>query len=655
MQKKILLPAFWVIALISVFTLSSSFSDKSLHFFGIAGEREQTINFQYPVEVVQSFVVEGKEVKQGQDILEVRRPELVAELSSLGQEIRKHQLQKQESENSINSQLANLKAKKHAVTADMDYQINSLKLRLKINSDMIHSISGSGRKKAVVRSTELNDLKRKRYFSAQAIQAEIDGLTQQLNASNRPIDEQINTLHTRKEELRRQSVSLKVKAQFNGRIGSVNFKAGELVSPFQAIMSVHSSIPRYIKGYINENILNDVQVGQTVWVSSIAFNKEESQLAGVVESLGNRIIEYPERLKKHPLVQAWGREVIVRLNNLDHALLFGEKVQVLLETPEHSSQAGLIINEARASYEDVFDNQPTAQPIKYKNTKKTTKKIEASGIVWNPKAEHYLLLSDETSKAQENIFIMNEEGLISEKLSMLKGKQHKIDDLESISMEDDVFYILSSLSHNKKDKLKTKRKKIVRFKYQKKHISEQQEINLYEVLIAIKDAPGTDKRLALFITQAIENHSMDIESHFVKNNVLYLGFKSPYANGQETLIVRLHDVKAMFEGNTPQADIWKSIALLDPETGDPMKLSDMLMVDDQLFLLSISRSSVQKSVLWRYQNEHNRLENITQFPGLKAEGISYRQDQSLFMVVFDEGKKKPSKYQTYPYSILPRS
>lgn len=654
-MKKLLLPSFWAIALISVFNLSSSFSDKSLHFFGIAGEREQVINFQYPVEVVQSFVVEGKEVKQGQDILEVRRPELVAELSALGQEIRKYQLHKQESENSINSQLANLNAKKQAVIADMDYQIHSLELRLKINSDMIHSISGSGEKKPIVRSTELNDLKRKQYFSIQAVQAEIDGLTQQLNASNKPIDEQINTLHTRKEELRRQSVGLKVKAQFNGRIGSVNFKAGELVSPFQSIMSVHSSIPRYIKGYINENILNDVKVGQTVWVNSIAFKKEDSLMAGVVESLGNRIVEYPERLKKNPLVPAWGREVIVRLNNLNNALLFGEKVQVLLKNPAQISQDGLVINDAQASSEHVVGRQSLAQLIRSKTATITADKIEASGVVWNQEAAHYLLLSDEKSKDQQNLFIMDGTGMVSSSLSMEGGEPYKIDDVESVSTDGDHFYILSSLSHSKKGNLKPKRKKLLRFKYQQQQITEQQDIDLYEVLIAIKDAPTTSIKLATFLTQAVESHSMDLESHFVKNNDLYLGFKSPHIGSDNTLIIRLHNIKAMFEGKIPQATIWQSIALLDPETGQPMELSDMLMVDNQLFLLSVSRSSVQKSVLWRYRLKHNTIDYIKQFPLLKAEGISYRQEQSMFLVVFDEGKKTPSEYITFPYSISPQS
>lgn len=650
-MQKLLLPLCWTTALAGVFILSSSFSDKSVHFFGIAGKREQTINFQYPVEVVQSFVVEGKVVKQGEEILEVKQRGLDSDLSIINQEIRQYQLQKQEAKNSINSRLANLKARKQAVIADMDYQIHVLELRLKMNTDMLKSIFDEKPDTyEKTGNTELNDLKRKKHFSVQAIQAEIDGLYKQLNSKNRPVDAQINKLHAQKVELQRQNIGLKVKAQFNGRIGSINFKAGELVSPFQPIMSVHSRIPRYIKGYINENILNDVKVGHTVWVKSIALNKGENSLEGLVESLGNRIIEYPERLKKNALVPAWGREVVVRLKNLDNSLLFGEKVQVLLEKPRQNFQGLQLVTDAKAFSQKVAKVQ-TVQTIKSSHSKIKADKIEASGILWNPRALHYLLLNDEEKKGRAGVYIMDEKGVISSRLTIKGLGENGIDDLESISSNDDDFYILSSLSHNKKDKLKAKRRKLIRFKYQKKQATEHQKIDLYNVLVAIKDAETTDVQLALFLNQAIENHSMDIESHFVKNNSLYLGFKAPFIEGNKTLLIKIEDVESLFEGKAPHAESWQTIALLDPETGEPMQLSDMLMIDEQLFLLSTSRATTKKSVLWHYQLVDKTLESIQQFPGLKAEGISYQPEKSMFMVVFDEGNNKQSKYSSFYYSM----
>ncbi len=646
-MNKIILPFCLTLALLGIFLLSDSFSDKSLHFFGIAGQREQSISFQYPVEIVQVFGVDGKEVTQGEPMLEVRRQDLNTDRTALEQEIRRYELQKQETHNTITSQLVSLKAKKQAVSADMDYQIHVLELRLRINANMMDSISeGNPSKNIISNNNELQDLKRKRHYLVQAIQAEINNLEEQHNSTIRPIDAQLAELQHRKEELYQQNISLKVSALFNGRIGSVNFKAGELVPPFQSIMSVHSLIPRYIKGYIHENILNDVKVDQTVAVRSLAFNKGEKPLKGIVESMGNRIVEYPERLKKNPLVPAWGREVIVRLNDPHNSLLFGEKVEVLLNRPEQTSQGLSLMKNANASTENIAITN-VVQDITSSTKTIKAKRIEASGILWQAKQSHFLLISDEQYHDLSTVFIMNDKRTISSRLNM---QQQSVDDLESISSDGDYTYILSSLSYTKKDKLKAKRKKLIRFKYQNSSVTEQQEIDLYKTLKKIKDQQAQTK-LSLFLEQAIDSHSIDIESHFVKNNQLYLGFKSPFEGNIKAIIIRINNLSSLFNGSTPKAEIWKTINLPDPETGEPMQLSDMLLIDKHLFLLSVSRSSSKNSMLWHYRVDVDILEGLKQFPGLKAEGITYQAEKSLFTIVFDEGSKTASKYLSFVYSI----
>ncbi len=644
---KIILPFFLVLALLGIFLLSDSFSDNSLHFFGIAGEREQTIGFQYPVEIVQVFGVDGKEVEQGAPMLEVKRQDLDTNRTALDQEIRRYELQKQETNDAITSQLVSLKAKKQAVSADMAYQINVLELRLKNNASMMESLNaGNPGKNIVSTNTGLSNLKRKHHFLVQAIQAEIDHLEEQLNSSIRPIDAQLSELHHRKDELKQQNISLKVNALFNGRIGSVNFKVGELVPPYQPIMSVHSRVPRYVKGYIHENILNNVKVGQSVSVRSLAFNKDEKSLNSTVESMGNRIVEYPERLKKNPQIPAWGREVVIRLNDSNNSLLFGEKVEVLLNKPEQHTQRPHMMSMANASIENTA-NTKLARPITSNTKVIKANEIEASGILWQANQSHFLLISDEQYQDQSPVFIMDDRGIVSARLGM---QQQSIDDLESISSDGNYTYILSSLSHTKKGKLKAKRKKLMRFKYLNNQMIEHQAIDLYRILKQIRDKQPQTK-LSSFLEQAIDNHSMNIESHFVRNNQLYLGFKSPFENSNKTLIIRVNNLAALFNGSSPSAEIWKTINLLDPETGEPMQLSDMLLVDKYLFLLSISRSSAKKSVLWHYFSDKELLKKIKQFPGLKAEGITYQTEKSLFTVVFDEGKKTASKYLSFPFSV----
>lgn len=337
-MRKLLWPFFWLLALLGLIKLGAAFQSSSDHFFGIVENQEQIIRFQYPVEIIQTWTQPGKQVQQGEPLLTVKRQSLASSQSILNEQIKQVELKKQEAERALISQIENLKAKKKALFADMDYQIHILELRTQQNNALLNSIS----ERSVTPTTEplpevieLIDLKRKRLFSAQAIQVEIDHLSAQINTRKHPIDAEISALQENKTELQRQDTELNVSAQFAGQIGAVNYKAGELVAAFEPIISLHSLMPRDIKGYIHESISNNVKVGQTVWLTSFNPEHKSQFLTGIVESLGNRIVEYPNRLQVNQSVGAWGREVVVQLNE-QHQLLFGEKVEIFLTQPDRA-------------------------------------------------------------------------------------------------------------------------------------------------------------------------------------------------------------------------------------------------------------------------------------------------------------------------------
>lgn len=643
-MKKSLLPIFWIIALIGMFTLADSFSLKSEHFFGLADNREQNINFEYPVEIIQTLAVEGEDTLQGMPILEVRRNDLASSQSTLDAQIRKLELDKQETQATITSKIESLTANKQSTSADIDQQIHALETRKQLNlqkritladiSDIAIDLS-----QVVPEDAEIQDLEKKRRYAIQSIQAEINNLTAQLNATSRPVDAQIAELKGNKAELHRQNQSLRVTAQFNGRIGSVHFKSGDLVAAYQPIMTVHSAIPRNVKGYIHENILNEVKIGQTVWVKSIGLDHNAPPLEGIVESLGNRIVDYPERLKKDPQVSTWGREVVVRLPN-KNPLLFGEKVDITL-TPKTPFKWPNIIKSAQALINNL--KKPELLHKSQMATPDIMNNIEASALFWNAKENHYLLLSDEQDNNKPGIFILDKDTAITERLILQEDTS--IDDLESISADGDYIYVSSSLSYNKKNELKAKRRKLLRFKYQQHTSTTQQEIDLFDTLSSLIKTQPTSQ-VATFLTQAISDHSIDIESHFVKDNALYIGFKAPFINSTAAVIIKINNLEAVFAGNKTTADIWQIIALTDPDTGEPTQLSDMLLLDDQLILLSVSRSSSKNSHLWRYSLKDKALTNLHQFAGINAEGVTYRPDLGAVVIVFDEGKGQTSKYQT---------
>ena len=655
--EKGLLPWAWGGAIVAAAAIGVSFNGKSEFFYGIVGNREQVISFQYPVEIVQIHAVEGKAVSSGQPILEAKRYELSSGQDTLDQKIRRFGLEKKESAVTLGSQVANLTAQREAALADLDSQIHALERKVRA----LESVSGVEKKSADgvrIDPAELVDLKQKHHFTDKAIQAEINNLKSQLAASSRPIDAQIAELEKAKTESLRQSGALKVGAQFDGRVSSVNFRPGELVPAYQPILTVLSLAPRDIKGYIHENVLNEVKIGQTVYVKSIGKDHTQVTLEAVVEGMGNRIVEYPVRLRRNQAVTAWGREVVVKLKNEEKSLLFGEKVEMsLVRKTDWASLMGSAYatdrthantgkNDTQASIDD------SARTLTSDNTKIQADAVEASGIWWNAKQSHYLMVSDEDYDKKPGIFIVNANMRITDQLTMLNPTP--IRDLESISSDGEYVYALSSQSHNRQDKLTVKRKKLVRFQYQNSSVTFQQEIDLYAVLIRLSQEQP-QSRLSTFLTKALKDGEIDIESHFVKAGNLYLGFKAPHGDGESTVIVELSNVAAIFSGVKTVGKIWKEINLFDPETGRPARLSDMILVKDTLLMLGVSKTSAMSSQLWSYRLDDGKLTLRNKFPGVAAEGLAYRPDTATLMVVFDEGNKKISKYQTLRLSDVERS
>lgn len=199
-------------------------------------------------------------------------------------------------------------------------------------------------------------MKKQKSHAGKAIQAQIDNLNEQLKGESRPIYAQVNALKEQRSELDRQESELVVRAELTGKVGNILYKEGETIDAFQPILSIHALQPEFVKGYIHENVYNKVQANLKVWISSTTLGGNSFYYEGTVENIGNRIVEYPQRLRKSLLASAWGREVLVRLNDKSN-LLLGEKVSIALERPQHS-----IIDKAAAYTANWFSPKDT--PVK---------------------------------------------------------------------------------------------------------------------------------------------------------------------------------------------------------------------------------------------------------------------------------------------------
>jgi len=327
-MKKLIIPATLFLAIAGVFLLTSSFQENTNHFFGITDNQEQSVSFSEPVEITEIKVIEGQYVDQSTVLLKAKRSELSAQQEQLNGQIEELNARQGETKAKLKAEISVLRAKKRAELLRVDAQISQLQSKRQFNNNLYKSITGD----APVRATsdplqqEVQSLSHQKEAIASAIDAQINSFKIQLKASEQPIYVQKKQVTERLDEINRQAEELTIRADFTGRIGSINIKQGERIPSFQSVMTVHGLYPEYVKGYIHENVSNDVKIGQQVWVHS-SYNNRGISVKGNVESLGSRIVEYPDRLKKNAAVRSWGREVNVRLK-MNNPLLLGEKVQI---------------------------------------------------------------------------------------------------------------------------------------------------------------------------------------------------------------------------------------------------------------------------------------------------------------------------------------
>ncbi len=649
-----LLPFTWMLSVLAVVVLTHYLQNESFRFFGIVDNSEQTINFSYPVEIVQNLVIEGAEVKQNQPILEVRRPDLSAKITFINDQIQAATSIHQKTVENTRAQLEELTAKRSADLAELDVQIETLRARKVLNEKLLKDISGN---KAITPfknpiATELRGLTAQRKHLQDSFDAQIVNLKSQLGSENDRFKVQIAESEDRKIELERQLSDLTVRAKFNGRIGSVNFKPGDQIAPFETILTVHSSTPQFVKGYIHENVYNQLYIGQKVWVQRYGSPNEGEIILGEVESLGSRIVEYPMRLKQNQLVSAWGREAIVRLPQAT-SLLSGEKVMIAMRSPDsESSLVGSlkqlvtgVISNAEAAYGETDSRLiHGARPIVSKVFGLEDSAIEASGVVVVPTTKELLVVNDEAGNLDPHLLTLNQRGEITRVHRI--SDNVKIDDIESISSYGKYVYVSASLSHNKNGKHKAERCQLFKLEFDNNAFIVRARLNLCDVLAQLAKH-SEDRGASQFLIRALARKAIDVESHFLSKGKLYLGFKTPLDNHGDSVILQIDDLDGLFAGKPPQGRIWQRLSLLDPQNGVPAHLSDMRLEGDQLLLLGVSRNQGHpNSYLWRYDLSRSKLHVIKSFPDLKAEGVSARMSDGRRALVFDGDGKRPSRIIT---------
>jgi hypothetical protein len=210
-------------------------------------------------------------------------------------------------------------------------------------------------------------------------------------------------------------------------------------------------------------------------------------------------------------------------------------------------------------------------------------------------------------------------------------------------------YIACSQSFTKKGRLTEERKLLLRLKRDRAFLRLDKQVCLYDLLL---NAAARNKKAewAQFITDNGHEAKLNIEGIFHFQGSLYLGFKSPLQDGS-AVVIEIPDISTVFDNNRLDENsirIGNKFDLINRVHGVPSGISALCLHKQNLYILSRAGANnydkAQKSgSLWIYDMEVDELEHIMDFKDLKPEGLAYNDDKDEFLIVFDQGRRKPSK------------
>lgn len=666
MKRSKLLYLSWVLAIVMLAAIITTYKNKSTTFYGIAETREIIINSENAVEIKKIHVMPGQAVKRAGLLVELARPELTMEINSISHQVDELRAQDSLDRHKMRTRIRALKAEKASRISKINFRIRQLEAQYAMNRDLTSDLKSlaqtdedhvPGVNPSPI-EIEIESLQTALALSVEPIQIEVNMLEQTLKSTENPLKIQVESLEKELFLLLEEKNKLFIFAQVSGMIGSVNVKEREQIAPFSPILTLHTKTPSTIRGFIHEKTYSRVSVGQKTRVISLA--DPGNSIIGEVTGVGSRIVEYPRRLKEMLAIPVWGREVLIRIHK-DNRFLLGEKVLISLCDPceEDQSIAGGLLPRslsAGTTYATDIKNDPyvpgeafTPTDIQIARSLRDVSSVEASGVIYLNDLKKYLLISDDTPGKRPVLYLMNREGTIEDQL-IIRGLG-KINDMEAITQDKDGrIYIACSQSWNKNGRLPTERKLLLRINRDRVLLTLDSQIQLYDLL---KDAATRYPAgpLSIIAPAGPDNLSIDIEGMFFRGGDMYLGFKQPLKE-DKAVVLRLIDMEGVFEKNRLNergVELWEMLDLRDPESGGPAGISDLYLHEDRVFVLSYAPAepgSIERGSgnLWAYDLKKRSLSHMMRFEHLKPEGITFDPDQREYLVTFDHGRNRPSQF-----------
>lgn len=332
----LLIPFIWFI-----FQLDKNWNNESLLFYGFAENKETEINLDKNILVGKIHVTTGEEVVQGQLIMEVHQTEINLKINDANLDIQRINESSIQERRRLEDKIDQLEAQKLKKKVYAQNAIEQLETTSALNRSLLNDLQSidmiTSHKSVSETDMERRHIEQKlseeiKYIELQIKQerASLASLTKPSDIIKKQIEKKIN-YHEKEQK------KLKIYAPSDGLIGNIHCKEGEYFDAFSTLLSFYERNPTLVKGFVHENMILKVKVGDKLHVTSSLHRNHH--IKGNVMGLGSRIVEIPERLRKIPEFKTYGREVLISIP-ANNPFLQKEKV-LLTSNPIQDNVAGI--------------------------------------------------------------------------------------------------------------------------------------------------------------------------------------------------------------------------------------------------------------------------------------------------------------------------
>jgi multidrug resistance efflux pump len=331
MKRINIFSVFWVLTAIMLLIISLHYRRQTDAIVAQVEPEKVAVSFQKPVKIKAMYVMPGQEVQQGDLLMELERPDLLYDINILGNQMNSVMQEKAMFIDNMDAQIQLARLESMAETKEIEEEIVLMRARLEQTREIISGFETLDdkskqkiREQTSITEMKIQALERQKEQIQSIYDQKIAQLQDRKKNEHDIYDLRLARLQQEEDLLTEEITYLKNFAPIGGTIGDVFAQEGELVSPYETIVSIYERHPKIIKAYMNERNRYELNVGDEVLVES---SNRKYSIDGKVIEIGSRITSYPARLLIDQEQRFWGQEIFVEIPP-DNLFLNGEKVFV---------------------------------------------------------------------------------------------------------------------------------------------------------------------------------------------------------------------------------------------------------------------------------------------------------------------------------------